>query len=193
MIGGICQGFGMGLFLFPNAIPSGGGAGIAILLNYFFNLNMGLALWIVNFSLMLVGIKFLGKRFFLWTVFGITITSSSVDFFETYFMIPDRLIVYDLMIGSIFLGIGVGLLMRSNVSNGGIGVIAIIISHYRDILPGRPLFFINAMIFIITAAIISWEIFFLALMSQWISTTVIDIVCRLDFTKTYRLDWIRKS
>src|SRR5690625_6638014 len=48
--GGVIQGLGMGLFLFPHSIPSGGAGGITVLLNYWFGINMGTALWIVNFS-----------------------------------------------------------------------------------------------------------------------------------------------
>jgi uncharacterized membrane-anchored protein YitT (DUF2179 family) len=50
--GGAIQGLGMGLFLFPNYIPSGGSGGIAVLINYWFHINMGLALWIVNISML---------------------------------------------------------------------------------------------------------------------------------------------
>src|SRR5690625_3387258 len=87
MLGGIFQGFGMGLFLFPQAIPSGGAGGLAILLNYFFHVPMGPALWIVNFILLLIGINYLGKRFALWTVFGMTIASSMIELIETYIVI----------------------------------------------------------------------------------------------------------
>ncbi|MFD2046514.1 YitT family protein [Ornithinibacillus salinisoli] len=192
MLGGMCQGFGMGLFLFPNSIPSGGAGGIAVLLNYWFHINMGPALWIVNFSFMLFGVKYLGKRFTLWTLIGITMTSLSIDFFESHFSIPNRSLFYDLIIGSMFLGLGIGILMRNNVSNGGIGVIAIMISNGRNILPGKPLFLINSLIFLVTAAVISWEIIFLALISQWISTTVVDVICRVDFSPSYSFGWRKK-
>ncbi|MUK90399.1 YitT family protein [Ornithinibacillus sp. L9] len=192
MLGGICQGFGMGVFLFPQSIPSGGAGGIAILLNHFLQINMGPALWIVNFSLMLLGIKYLGKRFTLWTLIGITMTSLAIDFFETHFVITHRNLMYDLVIGSFFLGTGIGILMRNNVSNGGVGVVAVMISHGRNILPGKPLFYMNSVIFLITAAVISWEIIFLALISQWISTTVIDLVCRIDIPRSYSFGWRKK-
>src|SRR5699024_5987892 len=82
MVGGTIQGVGMGLFLFPQSIPSGGAGGIAILLNYFFHVDLGPALWIVNFLLLLVGINYLGKWFALWTVVGMTMASLSIHIFE---------------------------------------------------------------------------------------------------------------
>lgn len=192
LLGGFIQGLGMGLFLFPHSIPSGGAGGIAVLLNYFLNINIGYALWIVNFLILLFGIKYLGKRFALWTVVGITIASLTIELFETYFIISHRNILYDLVIGSVFLGTGVGLLMRQGVSNGGIGVIAFMIALGRNILPGRPLFIINCMIFIVTGIVIHWKIIFLAFISQWLSTTVIDIVCRMTYYESYTLSWRKK-
>src|SRR5699024_7772082 len=90
----------------------------------------------------------------------------------------------DLVIGSIFLGTGIGTLMRVGVSNGGIGVLALIISHFRRSLPGKSLFTINCIIFFVTAVIISWKILFLALDSQWISATIIDFVFRMQLKPT---------
>lgn len=191
-LGGAIQGLGMGLFLFPQSIPSGGAGGLAILLNYFFNIAMGPSLWIVNFSLLLIGVKYLGKRFALWTIVGISMTSISINFFETHFQIPNRSLFLDLLIGSLFLGTGIGILMRQGVSNGGIGVIAYMLAFKRNILPGRPLFIINCWIFIITAAIVSWKIIFLAFISQWISTKVVDYIYQIKLLHVYTLDWHRK-
>lgn len=192
LAGGVIQGFGMGLFLFPNFIPSGGAGGIAVLLNYWLHINMGAALWIVNFSMLMFAVKFLGKRFAIWTIVGITMTSLSVQFFESNFYIPNRNLLMDLVLGSIFLGTGIGLLMRQGVSNGGVGVIAFMISHGRNILPGKPLFIINCSIFILTGIVISWKLIFLAFLSQWISTTVVDFICRISFYPTYTLGWRKK-
>lgn len=92
-----------------------------------------------------------------------------------------------------FLGTGIGILMRQGVSNGGIGVVALIISTKRNILPGGPLFWINIGIFIITAMIIDWKIILLALISQWISTKVVNLVMQLSFQQSYTLDWRKKT
>lgn len=190
--GGLIQGFGMGLFLFPHFIPSGGAGGITVLLNYWFGISMGTALWLVNFLLLLAGVKFLGKRFALWTIVAITMTSISVDFFEQV-GIGNRMLLVDLILGSIFLGAGIGILMRQGVSNGGIGVVALIISRKRNILPGRPLFSINFFIFLFTAVIIDWKIILLALISQWISTMVVNMIMQLSSQQIYTFDWRKKA
>ncbi|WP_062104480.1 YitT family protein [Bacillus niameyensis] len=192
MTGGITQGLGMGLFLFPHSIPSGGAGGIAVLLNHFFNIHMGLALWMVNLSMLGLALKYLGKKTVIWIIIGITITSLSIYFFEETIAIVNRNLYYDLIIGSVFLGTGIGILMRQGVSNGGVGVIAFIISNGRNILPGKPLFVMNCCIFVITAAIINWKIIVLALVSQWISTKLVDLICSFEFYQSYTLGWRKK-
>ncbi|AXI07723.1 membrane protein [Oceanobacillus zhaokaii] len=191
ILGGIFQGFGMGLFLFPNYIPSGGAGGIAVLIHYWFGMNIGLALWLVNASMLYFGVKILGKRFALWTILGITVTSISLHIFGQTFS-PNRILWFDVFAGSIFLGTGIGILMRQRVSNGGIGILAMIISVRRNILPGKPLFFVNIAIFLLTAVVIDWKIIILAFLSQWISTIVIDQICQFSFWRTYTLNWRKK-
>lgn len=192
ILGGVIQGAGMGLFLFPHSIPSGGAGGLTVLFNYWFGISMGLALWIINFSFLLLGMKILGRRFAVWTVVAITMTSVSVQLFEQISMV-NRSLVYDLTAGSILLGTGIGILMRQGVSNGGIGVVALIISVRKKILPGKPLFIINIIIFLFTALIIDWKLIFLALISQWISTKLVDLTATMSLQETYTLDWRKKT
>lgn len=192
MAGGLIQGLGMGLFLFPHSIPSGGAGGLAVLLNHFLHINMGLALWIVNFSMLVVAIRYLGNSSALWTMFAITVTSFTVSLIERELYSPLGNVWIDLIIGSLLLGTGVGLLLRNAVSNGGVGVIALIIATKRHTLPGRPLFWINTSIFLLTASIISWELIIQALISQWISTKMVDLVYFYNYYQAYSLDWRKK-
>lgn len=53
VVGGVLQGLGMSLFLFPHDIPTGGAAGIAVLLHYLFQIPHGFSVWAVNVSMLL--------------------------------------------------------------------------------------------------------------------------------------------
>lgn len=188
-LGGMIQGLGMGVFLFPHAIPSGGASGIAILINHFLKIPVGPSLWIVNLLLLVIGLKVLGKRFALWTFAGITLTSLSVHYFDTTIHLTERKVFYDLMFGSTFLGIGIGLLMRQNVSNGGIGILAFIITTKRQISPGKPLFYMNSLVFLLTAAFIQWSIIIYAFFSQWMATSIVNFLYQFKWQQTYTLSW----
>jgi len=172
-IGAIIQGFAMGVFLFPNYIPSGGAGGFTVLLNYWFHIPLSISLWLVNSSMLLFAFHYLGGGSAVGTLFGITITSISVNIFDLYVETPFSNVWISLFVGSILLGTGIGILYRQSVSNGGVGVIALIIAKYRKIAPAKSLFWINGIIFVITAYIIDWQIVIQALICQWISTKVV--------------------
>ena len=172
-IGAVIQGFAMGVFLFPNYIPSGGAGGFTVLLNYWFGIPLSLALWIMNASMLLFALHYLGGKSTIGTLFGITVTSISVNLFEVSLDSPFSTVSLDLLFGSIFLGTGIAVLLRQGVSNGGVGVIALIIAKYKKINPGKSLFWINGVIFVITGYAIVWEIIIQALICQWISTTIV--------------------
>ncbi|TCS83195.1 YitT family protein [Tepidibacillus fermentans] len=179
-IGAIIQGLAMDIFLFPNNIPSGGAGGIAVLMNYLFHIPIGVALWLANFSMLLAGIKWLGNSSVIGTMYSISVAAITIQVFDL--PIPTLPNVWiDLFVGSLILGIGVGILLRQEVSNGGVGVIALIVAKYRNTTPGKPLFLINGLIFLLTASIISWEIIFQAIFSQWLSSKIVDMIFEFDF------------
>ncbi|MGG1238719.1 YitT family protein [Bacillus sonorensis] len=178
--GSVLQGLGMALFLFPNHIPSGGAAGIAVLLNFWFQVPHGLTVWAVNFSLLLTAVKWLEPVTVVGTMASITMTSVSVQIFESLFpaMTTDN-VWLDLFYGAVLLGTGVGILYKYNISNGGFGALALMISIYRGGKPGTALFMMNACIFLLTASVIAWGIVIQALVCQWISTKIIDAIYQI--------------
>ncbi|WP_078553981.1 YitT family protein [Bacillus alkalicellulosilyticus] len=191
--GGIIQGFAMAIFLFPHSIPSGGAGGLAVLINFILSIPIGFALWLVNFSMLVVAIKWLGNGCAIGTMYGITVASLTIYFFNIDMYRPSDYLWIDLIIGSILLGVGVGILLRQGVSNGGMGVLALLFATYRSIPPGKPLFLMNGSIFLVTAFVIDWSIVFLALVSQWLSTKVVDFIYHLKIVpNTVSIGWRKK-
>ncbi|MDR9855807.1 MULTISPECIES: YitT family protein [Paenibacillus] len=176
--GSIVQGFAMAVFLFPHDIPSGGGSGIAVLLNYAFGMPMSLGFWFANFIFLICTAPYLGNTSTVGTIYVITVTSVAVNFFEVYVKQPYPNVWIDLLIGSVFLGTGVATLMKQRVSNGGIGFAALAIYKYKKIKPGTSLFWMNGFIFGLTALIIDWKIIILAIACQMVSTRIINWMLR---------------
>ncbi|MFC3883568.1 YitT family protein [Bacillus songklensis] len=195
ILGGMIQGFAMGVFLFPNSVPSGGAGGLTVLFNYWFHIPMGIALWLVNSSMLVIAVQNLGGASAIGTLAGITVTSLAVNFFEVNVYMPHSFVWLELLLGSVTLGVGVALLLRQGVSHGGIGIIALIISKSRRINPGKPLFWINGSIFVVTAYVIDWQIVIQALCCQWISTRIVDWLYNIRIprkTPSLALDWRKK-
>ncbi|QTM99560.1 YitT family protein [Sediminibacillus dalangtanensis] len=181
-LGAIIQGYAMSVFLFPHFIPSGGAGGIAVLFNYWFGLPISVALWIVNFSLLAAAIHWLGNASALGTMYAITVTSLAVQFFDNPLFLHAGNAWLDLLLGSLILGFGIGILLKQGVSNGGMGVIALITAKYRNIPPGKPLLFLNGSVFLLTASIIDWRIVIQAIICQWVSTKMVDLLFTTRFS-----------
>lgn len=164
----------MAIFLFPHHIPSGGAAGLAILIHYWFQFPEGLALWIVNFGLMAFAIHWFGYLWTFRTMFSVTVTSVTISFIQAFFVLPHIHILIDILFGTLLFGVGVGLLIRNGASSGGLVIPAIALSKSYKIGPGKIMFWLNISIFTLDATIIQAKIVGFAVLCQWISTKIID-------------------
>jgi uncharacterized membrane-anchored protein YitT (DUF2179 family) len=182
-IGAILQGFGMAVFLFPHAVPSGGAAGIAILNDYFLHIPLAMTLWIINFGLLLLALKKLGKQAALWTIYCVAVTSVTVDCMITLIQNPINNILYDVVYGALIFGTGVGILFRHGASSGGMDILALILAKWTGKKPGIILFWINSIVLLFTALTVGAEIILFAVICQWISTKMIDYVRTAQFQK----------
>ncbi len=176
----ILQGMAMTLFLFPHNIPSGGAAGISILLDFLAQVPYGYTLWILNAGLLLLAVKWLGKASALWTIFCVTVTSITIEILSPYFNEPLFPIWIDLVLGACLFGIGVGILFRMGASSGGMDIIALIFSKIKGYPPGKVLFVINGSILLLTGIIIDWKVIVYAIVCQWLATRMLDFIYRLS-------------
>lgn len=174
--GGILQGSAMAIFLFPHNIPSGGAAGLAVLINYWLPLPMGLSLWIVNFFLMAFAIHWFGYIWTFRTMFSVTVTSVTISLIQSYLHLPQIHLLVDILCGSLLFGIGVGILIKNGASSGGLVIPALALSKFRNIPPGKAMFWLNLSIFTLDATIIDAKIAGFAILCQWISTKIIDYI-----------------
>lgn len=194
LIGAILQGLAMAIFLFPHSIPSGGAAGIAILINYWLHLPLGFSLWLANFVFLLFALKYFGYSWTMRTMISVATTSLTVSITSANFILPHIHLLFDLIIGSIIFGIGIGLLIRCGSSSGGMVIPALMISTHYSLSPGKVMLVINLFIFIITASVIDMKIVFYAIFCQAISTKIIDFIyhAKISFAQLQHLGWRRK-
>ncbi|MEH7224403.1 YitT family protein [Bacillus sp. JJ1566] len=193
--GAFLQGLGMSLFLFPHNIPSGGAAGLAILMNHWVELPLGMSLWIVNFSFLIVALKYFGFSWTVKTMIAVTITSVTVSYVSTLGSFLTPFFWLDLLCGAMIFGVGVGLLIRSGSSSGGMVIPTLMIARYNDWSPGKVMLWLNFFIFLVTASVIDIRIVFYAILCQTVSTNIIDFIYHLrapSFIATHQLGWRKK-
>ncbi|WP_338472206.1 YitT family protein [Niallia sp. XMNu-256] len=183
IFGAILQGMSMSLFLFPHSIPSGGGAGLAILMNHFFHLPLGFALWIANAVFLVFALNYFGFTWTFRTLFSVAVTSTTVSIITPLIPHFHFHILIELLIGGLGFGIGVGLLIRKGASSGGMVIPALMISSYRNWRPGQVMMVINLFIFLLTSVVIDYKIVAYAVICQFISTNIIDLIHKFKFHK----------
>lgn len=130
LIGCSVAAFGTGCFLLPNQLSSGGFSGIATILYYFFNWQMGTAIILMNIPLFIISYFKLGKDFFVKSVISTVVFSKFIDYFENYKIIENDKFLASIY-GGIFVGIGLAIVFKNRSSTGGSDLIGQIVSAYN--------------------------------------------------------------
>ena len=130
VIGVLILALGIGSFLLPNKLSSGGFTGIATVLFYFFKWNVGATIIVLNIPLFIIAFIRLGKRFIFKTILGTILLSFFVDIFAKYPLINnDRFLAC--IYGGILIGIGTGLTFKAHTSTGGSDLIVQIAKSFK--------------------------------------------------------------
>ncbi|MDE6442093.1 MAG: YitT family protein [Clostridia bacterium] len=143
-LGCVVYSIGVGLFLDPNNIASGGVTGIAIILSYLIGestwLNTGMLIIFINIPLLILGFVFFGKKFVISTAYSTIVSSLMVDLWQLIIKdmptFSDDLLI-PAVIGGSFFGLGIGIIFRMGSSTGGTDIIVKILrKKFRHIKTG---------------------------------------------------------
>ncbi len=134
-------------FLVPAHIVGGGVTGMAAVFYYATGFPIGYSYLIVNAFLLVLAFKILGAKFALTTVYGISATS-------IFFMILPEFITSGLvddqfmsaLLGAGLSGVGIGIAISNGGNSGGTDIVALIITKYKNISPGRIILYIDVAI-----------------------------------------------
>ncbi|WP_078411194.1 YitT family protein [Priestia abyssalis] len=170
------QGAAMSIFLFPHCIPSGGAAGIGVLLNHVWAVPHATSIWLLNVVMVILAVKWLGKSNAVWTIFCVGAAAFTIHSLSPYIHHPIENVWIDLVIGALLFGFSVGILFKMGASSGGMDILALIISSFIKRPPGSILFWINSLILLVAGVVIDWKVIMYALICQWIGTRLIDII-----------------
>ena len=83
LIGCLFLALGTGAFLLPNQLSSGGFAGIATIIYYFYKINMATTIIVLNIPLFIIGFLKVGPKFVFKTIFATIVYSIMIDYFES--------------------------------------------------------------------------------------------------------------
>lgn len=185
IVGCALAGFGTANFLLPNQISSGGFSGIATIIYYFFSVQMGTTILVLNLPLFILGYIKLGKKFMFKTIVATFLYSKFIDVFSVFnFLTEDRLL--SSIYGGILIGIGLAIVFKADASTGGTDLIAHIAQNFEINMKMSNIIVI-ADIIIVVANLIAFkqiEIGLYSAIAIYISGKMIDIVFEgINFSK----------
>lgn len=134
-------------FLIPAQVVGGGVTGIGAVVYYLTDFPMGLTVLIINMLLVILGMRVLGLQFAVKSIFGIGAISVLLIFLPRLFQGPiveDRFMAA--LIGGALAGAGIGIAIANGGNSGGTDIIALIVTKYRTITPGRVILYIDILI-----------------------------------------------
>ena len=151
--------FGFCGFILPTKIVMGGLAGVGTLV-YFASgevIPVAVTQYVCNLILLAFAYKIVGRKFVLGTLFGATMISVWVGLFQPIFIggvFENGILPGDpfmnIVIGSSFIGFGIGMCFVHNGSSGGTDIVAAMVSKHSNVTVGRTMLYTD--VFIISSS-----------------------------------------
>ena len=173
-IGILLASIGLKMFLLPNGFLDGGVTGIAILLSELFNFNISYVLLVVSIPFLILAWYNLSKRIFVKSVISI-ISLAIIIHFENFESITDDKLLIAIF-GGLFLGAGIGLTIRNGAVLDGSEILGIVVNNRLGISIGKVILFFNAILFAVTALLLSIEIAMYSILTFIVTAKVIDLM-----------------
>jgi uncharacterized membrane-anchored protein YitT (DUF2179 family) len=173
-IGIFLASIGLKMFLLPNGFLDGGATGIAILLSELFNFDISYILLIVSVPFLVLAWYSLSRRIFIKSVLSI-LTLAIIIHFENFTAITeDKLLIA--IFGGLFLGAGIGLTIKNGAVLDGSEILGIFINDRLGISIGKVILLFNAILFAVTAILLSIEIAMYSILTFIVTAKVIDLM-----------------
>ncbi|MBN2300461.1 MAG: YitT family protein [Acholeplasmataceae bacterium] len=177
-VGVILLSLGFYFFLLPLNMVIGGVMGVSVLLQDY--ISVSLFMYIANITLLIVGLIFLGKVLFFKTIYATLLSPTIIWVLEltidkNFFM--QHLIESPLLLGAsfggLFIGLGLGIVLRNDATTGGIDIIQNIMNRFLHI-PFSLAMYITDGIVIFIAMLVDFQLGLYAVGAMIISGMIVD-------------------
>ncbi len=144
---------GWSIFLTPNNLIGGGVSGISAIIQYATGIKMGYSYFVLNALLLLISLFVIGPSFGTKTIYAIVLASASLNIFQDIipvtfiqdFAIANGKLLCSI-IGGAMAGLGIGMSISQGGSSGGTDIVALMITKFKNISPGRIILVIDVVI-----------------------------------------------
>lgn len=166
-------------------ITEGGVLGLLLLSNYWFGISPSILTPVLDGICYLLAFKYLGFRFIKISAVS---TISVSAFFKLWELFPP--VLPDLsgnrlaaaVVGGIFVGVGVGIIVRQGGSSGGDDALALVISEKTHWRLSRAYLFTDITVLTLSLTYIPFRQIVFSLLTVTLSSFLIDIIQRWDIS-----------
>jgi uncharacterized membrane-anchored protein YitT (DUF2179 family)/HD superfamily phosphodiesterase len=174
IIGVTLAGAALKLFLVPNHFFDGGITGISLLVHEIYHFNLGLVILVLNLPLIVISYFTISNRFAFRTIISVVLLGICLLLIPNYAITADKLLIS--IFGGAFLGIGVGLIMRTGAALDGIEVLAVYTLKRTSFTIAEIILGINIIIFTIAGFRFGIETALYSILTYFTATRCIDYV-----------------
>ncbi|MBO5560591.1 MAG: YitT family protein [Firmicutes bacterium] len=174
-VGSAVAAFAIEEFLVAKNILDGGIVGISIILNNLTKVPLSLFIVIINIPFLVLGLKQLGRTFAFKAAFAMIVFSLLLAAFEDMEEVTDDPLLATVY-GGVFLGIGVGLVMRAGGCVDGMDTLSLLLSKRTSFSTGQIILGFNLVIYTIAGFIFGADRALYSILTYFITSKVIDMV-----------------
>lgn len=174
-IGSIVTALALQWFLVPNLIIDGGITGLSIIFSKLWDIPLSFLVIVLNVPLFFIGVKHLGKRFFIHTTYSMLCFSLFLSYFEMFPPATEEMLLATVF-GGALLGIGVGLIIRFGACNDGTESVAIVISKKSSFSVGEVVLVFNIIIYVIAGSVFGLDRAMYSMLTYIIAYKVVDFI-----------------
>ncbi len=170
-IGAFIMAAGIAVFLVDAKVVPGGVSGLAMAFHYLSGgiVPVGMLMWTMNIPLYIWGVRELGKQFGARTFVGFTLNSFFIDLLRgqipglsfirlhehpAIVKLSQNDFLFLILIGSVMLGIGLGVIFKFRGSTAGSDIIAAVAQKRWGIKPGTVFIIVDSMVILLAGIII---------------------------------------
>lgn len=155
-LGSILIAIGLNVFLVPFGLMEGGALGISLIFHYLFGTKVGLTFLIISAPIFMLAWVYY-RKFFYNGIHGMLLSSLIIDFFYPLHHLGGEKLTTPLIsaaIGGIIIGMGIGFMLRADISIGGIDLLAQMIAKKLHVNAGIMIFLLDAFIVVVGSLLV---------------------------------------
>ena len=161
--------------LIPQQFLSSGFAGVALILHYLVPvLPVSWLYLLLNIPIFALGWKYVGRRFFFYSLAGMVIFSLAMEWVQVSVPVQDKIL--GALLAGIIMGIGAGIILRSQGSAGGLDILSVITLERFSMRLGTTSLAFNSLLLVAAAMLFSLQRALYTLIFVYVTSHVLNVV-----------------